>query len=272
MPWPKNLPPGTRELAEMQTERDTRRSILVPIDLHGINRSTLETLVRIARQLDRKLLGLMLEDIRLQQVADLPFATEISLLGGRERSLVRDHLSQRQALVTTDTRRTLDELAKRDKVELVFEHAAGSRLHSALERDGSLDIFFPARQRWQRTALVRPVSSRPIRRLGIVLADSPQDQRILEITRALLQAQLIAEVYVLGTGSVARAELASLYLPGSRICLQPRLHCDPASISCLIRQNPYDLLLLPGDCLRDVPAATLDSILDRSGGQVLVIN
>ena len=34
-------------------------TILVPIDLHGINRGSLETLVRIARQLDRALLGLL---------------------------------------------------------------------------------------------------------------------------------------------------------------------------------------------------------------------
>ena len=77
------------------TELSTRRSILVPIDIHGINRDALETLVRIARQLDRSLLGLMLEDIRLQRVADLPFATEITLAGCHERNLMRAHLSQR---------------------------------------------------------------------------------------------------------------------------------------------------------------------------------
>ena len=45
---------------------DASRLIIVPIDLHGINRHTLEILVRIAHQLDRSLLGLLLEDIRLQ--------------------------------------------------------------------------------------------------------------------------------------------------------------------------------------------------------------
>ena len=69
--------------------------ILVPIDLYGINRRNLETLVRIARQLDRGLLGLLLDDTRLRRVADLPFTTEITLGSGRERSLLRDHLTQR---------------------------------------------------------------------------------------------------------------------------------------------------------------------------------
>ena len=67
-------------------ESGLRRCILLPIDLHGINRNTLETVVRIASLLDRKVLGLLLEDMRLQQVADLPFTTEITLDSGREKS------------------------------------------------------------------------------------------------------------------------------------------------------------------------------------------
>jgi hypothetical protein len=254
------------------TERADRRSILVPIDLHGINRETLETLVRIARQLDRRLLGLMLEDIRLQRVAELPFATEITLMGGRERSLLRDHLSQRHSLVTTDTRRVLYELASRDKVELVFEQAAGSRLHTVLERDGELDIFFPARQRWQRLVAARRPSVSPIRRLGIVLARTAQDRHVLDITRALLQAHLVTEVYVLSVKGLDRPLVDSLYQPGVRICVQANLHCDPTTVTRLIRQSAYDLLLLPRGCLQGIPPDLLDATLDKSGGQVLVIN
>ena len=255
----------------MMTESAARRAILVPIDLHGISRDALETVVRLARQLDRRLLGLLLEDIRLQQVADLPFATEITLVGGRERSLLRDHLSQRHSLVSTDTRRLLHELATREQVELVFENSSGSRLHTALERDGQLDIFFPARQRWQRAALIRPAGGRPIRRLGIVLAGTEQDARVLGVTRMLLDAQLVAEVYVLSVGPLDRSQLQQLYQPGNRICLQANLHRDPASITRLLRQSHYDLLLLPRDCLQGIATQALDATLDKSGGQVLVI-
>ena len=254
------------------TELSTRRSILVPIDIHGINRDALETLVRIARQLDRSLLGLMLEDIRLQRVADLPFATEITLAGGPERSLLRDHLSQRHSLVSSDTRRTLNELAQRNQVELVFENAAGSRLHTALERDGHLDIFYPARQRWQRRAAARASATAPIRRLGIVLAGTAQDRNVIDITRMLLGAHLAAEVYVLSVGALDRAQLDSLYMPGARICVQANLDVAPTTITRLIRQSPYDVLLLPRDCLQNVAAEVLDDTLDKSGAQVLVIN
>lgn len=256
----------------MTPEAVQRRSILVPIDLHGINRESLETLVRIASQLNRGLLGLMLEDIRLQRVAALPFATEITLIGGQERSLLRDHLSQRHSLVSTDTRRLLHELADRNRVELTFENAAGTRLHTALERDGQLDIFFPARQRWQLVAATRRVADRPIRRLGIVLAKSAQDRHVIETTRMLLQAGLTSDVYILSVGPLDRAQVEELYRPGSRICVQGNLSCDPATITRLIHQSSYDLLLLPRDCLQGIPPEVVDTALDKAGGQVLVIN
>jgi len=256
----------------MNAESAGRRSILVPIDLHGVSRGDLETLVRIARQLDRKLLGLLLEDLRLQRVADLPFATEITLGSGRERSLRREQLSQRHSLVSDTTRRELNELAHRDRVELVFETATGDRLHSALQRDGHLDIFFPARQRWRLLAVSRPVQRHAIRRLGIVLADTGQDQKVLDCARLLQQAGLVGELYVIANRALERSRLESLYRPGSRICIQANLHCSPANISRLIHQSAYDLLLVPGDCLRGMEPPVLEAALEKSGSQVLVIN
>ena len=159
-----------------------------------------------------------------------------------------------------------------DRVELTFENAAGSRLHTALERDGQLDIFFPARQRWQLVAARQPAPGTPIRRLGIVLARAPQDQQVLETARLLQQAGLVAELYVISAGPLERKQLDILYRPGSRICVQANLKCDPATISRLIRQSAYDLLLLPGACVKDIPAEVLESALDKAGGQVLVVN
>jgi hypothetical protein len=256
----------------MTTELVAHRSILVPIDLQGISRDTLETLVRIARLLDRGLLGLMLEDIRLQQVADLPFTTEITLIGGRERSLLRDHLSQRHNLVSSDTRRLLDDLAHRDRVTLNFENAAGRRLHSALERDGQLDIFFPARQRWRPQAARMFQPGKLIKRLGIVLARTKQDKAVLEAARLLQQAGLTGELYVVSAQPLERAQLDSLYRPGSRICIQANLHCDPGAILRLICQSGYDLLLLPRECVTGIAPDVLENALDRTATQVLLIN
>lgn len=256
----------------MTTEITGRRSILVPIDLHGITRDNLESLVRIARLLHRGVLGLLLEDIRLQQVAALPFTTEISLGSGQERSLLRDHLSQRHSLVTTDTRRLLNELANRNRVELAFENASGTRLHTALERDGKLDIFFPARQRWQLVAAQRSDQGKSIRRLGLVLTNTEQGLRVLEAAHHLLEAGLVGQVYVLSEGAPASVLLEPLYRPDSRICVQSNLSNEPATIVRLIRQSAYDLLLLPRHCLLGVASETLDTALDKSAAQVLIVN
>ncbi len=119
-----------------------------PLIRTGCILCVLETIVRIARQLDRNLLGLLLEDIRLLKIADLPFTTEISLNSGQERNLLRDHLSQHQSLISAAIRRQLADLAARNRVELSFENAAGERWTTVMERDGKQDIFLPARKRW----------------------------------------------------------------------------------------------------------------------------
>lgn len=261
----------------MKNDVADQRRILIPIDLHGVNRGTLEILVRIARQLNRGLLGLLLEDTRLQRVADLPFTTEITLTSGRERSLLRDHLSQRHSRVTADTQRALSELALRNEVQLSYEEAAGARWHTALERDDQLDIFFPARRLWHVPSQSRPGQLPPglggaNLRIGLVLARTGQDQAALDTAGMIQQAGLGGDVYVLTEWSPAPHQLQTLYRPHCRVSVQSNLHCSPEMIIRLVRQSPYDLLLLPHDCLLGIPAEQLDAALDKSGAQVLVIN
>lgn len=248
------------------------RILLVPIDLHGINRGALETLVHIARQLDRSLLGLLLEDIRLQRVADLPFTTEITLSGARERSLLRDHLSQRHNQVSADTRRILNELATRDQVELRFEDAAGARWHTALERKDHPDIYFPARQRWHAAAPRHMPHNEAIRRLGIILPHENPSPQLLDTAAVLLRAGLVGDIYVLSDKMLLPEQLHDLYRPGHQVRVQSNFSCNAGNVVALIRQSPYDLLILPRACLRGVAPDVLDAALDKSGGQVLVVN
>jgi hypothetical protein len=256
----------------MTTEQVGPRCILVPIDLHGVTRHTLETLVRIARQLDRQLLGLLLEDRRLQQVADLPFTTEISLSSGQERSLLRDHLSQRHSLVSADARRLLNELAQRNQVALSFEDAAGARWQSALDRDGHLDIFFPARQRWHAAGEHYSSTGNTIKRLGVVLPKSQVNSSVTSIAATLLAAGLVGDIYILSDRPPLPEQLHELYRQGHQVRLQANFSCDAANLAALIRQSQYDLLLIPRECLQGIPTELLEAALDKSGGQILVIN
>lgn len=252
---------------------DNAPAILVPIDLHGINRTALETLVRIARQLDRGLLGLLLEDIRLQRVADLPFTTEITLNGGRERSLLRDHLSQRHSQVGDATRKLLHELAERNRVALSFEDASGNRWHTALERDGHLDIFFPARKRWQMSGATSDTAPSPISRLGIVLTGTERDDRLIETASTLLKAGLVRDSYVLCPRPPLPDYLRALYQPGQhQICVHSHFSCSPDEITALIQQSPYDMLMVSHDSLHGIANDKLDAALDKSSSQVLVVS
>lgn len=244
--------------------------ILVPIDLYGINRRNLETLVRIARQLDRGLLGLLLNDIRLQRVADLPFTTEITFSSGRERSLLRDHLTQRQSDVGNTTRKLLHELADSYRVAVSFEDASGNRWHTALERDDHRDIFFPPRQRWHVPEHSRHGAA--IRRLGILLTGSPTDALLIDTAAALLRAGLVGDTYVLCQRPPLPEQLHALYQPGHQVRIQSHVLCTPTGISALIQQSPYDLLLLTRDSLEGIPNDQLDAALDKSGSQILLVH
>lgn len=249
-----------------------RRCILVPIDLHGIDRTTLETLVRIASLLDRKVLGLILEDIRLQQVADLPFTTEITLDSGSERSFLRDHLSQRQSQISTQARRQLDELAACHHVELSFEDARGKRWSSVQERDGHQDIFLPPRSRWHGQPHTEGARHYNIRRLGVVLPHGLKDDSVIAIAAALVQADLVGDVYLVTRRAPLPEQLHALYRQGHQVRLQLNFSCNAENLLGLIRHSPYDLLLLPGACLQDIPPVELDTALDRASDQILIIN
>ncbi|KAA1188185.1 hypothetical protein F0M18_19315 [Pseudohalioglobus sediminis] len=245
--------------------------IIVPIDLHQISRRNLETLVRIAHLLGRDVLGLMLDDLRLQQVAALPFTTEITLSGARERSLARDHLSQRQLRITGTTRELLLRLAEQGNVKLSFEHAIGHRLHCALESERSVDIFFPPRQQWRHRKQAAGTQLATITRLGLLLPSQQQSKRLLRIATSLVQAGMISEIYALAAGDVRIAELASPPLAGKKLEIRTDMPMNSDSILQLIRRSPYDLTLIPRVCLQDAPPADLDTALSLACGQIMLI-
>lgn len=259
-------------MAAMTNDVTAPRKILVPIDFYGVSRTSLETLVFIAGKMGRGLLALILEDVRLQQVADLPFTTEILLHGCEERSLQRNQLSRRHSLASTDTGSLLKTLATRSRVDLVLEHVAGDRMHTALAQESGIDIFFPARQRWQQAPAVHRPRHKAIPRLGCILAHTAQDNAVVETAQLLQRAGLVGELYVVSTTALSRTVVDSLYHKGSRVCVQANLHPDPATICSMLRHSPYDLLLLPRDSLQGIAPQALAAALDNASGQVLVIN
>ena len=253
-------------------EHPVRATLLVPIDNQGVNPTTLELLVHVAQQLDRGLLGLILENPRLQRVAELPFTTEILLGSGVERSLERDHLSRHHSQVAADTRRRLLALARQAHIELNFEEDRGERWHAALTRADELDIFMLPRRRWQNPNPRGAVNRRAIPLLGLLMGNDELDQRLVTTALALEEAGLVGCVYALYPGK-ANMETGSPLLRGGAPCrVQSGAPTDVAALISLIRRSPYDLLIIGRQRLANIPAAVLDSALEAAGGQVMVVS
>ena len=255
----------------MKTKTPERREILVPIDAHGINRLTLENLVALAQRLDRSLLGLLLDDARLARAAELPFAREVLLGTGREQNLPGRYAHAKNEN-TSRTRQLLEELAARARVQLHYESGAGDRLHSVLTRDGQLDIFIPARARWQLVSASYIPSRQRIARLGLVLVGGDQDKELMATAAALQNLQPPSAIYVHSRGEPPMHTLDQLSAGGTRLCVQSNFSASPHELARLISQSSYDLLLIPRDALPRQHSPELERAIDAAGGQVLIIH
>ena len=111
-----------------------------------------------------------------------------------------------------------------------------------------------------------------IRRLGAVLPHGLEDEHIVATAAALVQADLVGDVYLLTRRPLLPEQLHQLYRQGHQVRLQANFSCSTQDLLTLIRQSPYDLLLLPGACLHGIAPADLDAALDKASGQILIIN
>lgn len=253
------------------TDRNAIDTILLPIDAHGVSRAELDTLMRMARQLDCRLLGLFVEDTRLQQVADLPFTTEVVLVSGGERDLHPQRLRSRFGKISSDTRTALEELARRNRVQLAWDTAEGARLHSAMQRAADVNVFLPGRALWSGapTRRARPAA---IPRLGVLLNNPVDDSHVLAMATALVAGGLVGAVHILLPGAADSARLRAIAQLGPRAHLMRIHRLTPQGVTELIRRAPYDLQLLPLSSLQDIPPQTLEAALDACPRQVLVVS
>lgn len=254
------------------SENHTQATILVPIDNQGVSPATLELLVHVAQQLDRRLLGLILENPRLQRVAELPFTTEILLGTGVERSLERDHLSRHHSQVAAETRRRLLALARQARIELSFEEDRGERWNAALARADELDIFMLPRRRWQSAGAHASRSRPAIPRLGLLMDGGDLDCRLVTTALALEEAGLVGSVYALYPGKPNMDTCAPLLQGRARCYAQSGAPVDAAGLINLVRRSQYDLLIMGRDRLLNIPAELLDAALEAAGGQVMVVS
>jgi len=245
--------------------------ILVPIDIYGVSRTTLEVLVRVAERLQASLFGLILEDPRLQKAATLPFAREIVMATGLEREFYMDSLMRLQQSLSRDVRRLFDELAAPGKIELKLETSSAGRSLKSLMREG-MDLYLPTRRRWPRSSAMLP-GARPrcLRRLGLFYDRSPQARRALEIGLALVRDGLVREVGLIASGPVPLTDVATFADVGVRTFVH-RLAVDcQQEVADLFRRSAFDLVLVPRNLLLPLATDTLEAALEETASEILIL-
>ncbi|MBN7795451.1 hypothetical protein [Parahaliea mediterranea] len=252
------------------SDRQPANTIVLPIDLYGVRRPVLEALVRIAGQLDCRLLGLIVDDPRLQRVADLPFTTEIVLAGGTEREFLPQQVRARFARISRQTQRLLDELATHNRVGLSYEAVSGAGLQAVLQRGERLNLFLPGRV----GGPARPAGAArvAIPRLGLLLGVAGYDAAIVAMARALVGAAMVGAVYVLSPRAPEPSRLQGLGQRGIRPHLLHQDDLSPAGVLALIRRSGYDLLILPRAALEGISPDAFEHALASARGQLLVVS
>ncbi len=254
------------------TDKAEQTGILVPIDIYGVSRTTLEMLVAMAEHLNTSLFGLILEDSRLQQVAKLPFAREIVLSTGLEREFYMDSLIRLQQTLATEVRRMFDELAASRKIQLQFETSSANRSLRALMREG-MDVFFPARQRRSRLqATVPSRQTRKSRRLGILYDRGLQASRAIDVGKSLVSDGLVREVVLIAAGPVPMDVVAAFAGLGARACIERLAGLTEHEVTDLLRRSMYDIVLVPRDILLPLFTGPLEAAMEDTSSEVLVLS
>lgn len=248
----------------MVTSDQGRREILVPIDIYGIDQETLEALVMMAERLGSGLFGLFIRDMLLQQVAELPFTTEVIRATGEERALQSDHLERRSRELRLSVESRFNQYVSTRKISCRFDYAEGRRSLNELLEQGC-DVFFPARRR------AGPVAGGNYRRVKLVYDAGPESVRAVDIVHALIRNGHTREVVLIATRGVPRVLVSGLVEAGVRVYIDYEATVAGGVEQLLFRRPASDLLLLPRSLIGENTGG-LESALVRMVSSVLVVN
>ncbi len=239
---------------------DGTRAILVPVDLRGVDRQSLELLVAIAAAAGADLLALLVEDPTLEEAARLPFVREILGGSGVERDFHPETLQSRRRGSEGRFEALLREVAGTRAVNWRLQRTTGARVGCALAV-ARHHVFLPAASRSSRG----PASGR-IR----VVVDG--DHGVLEVAAGLAAAGRYREIVVSGDRGILVEELENLTAAAPRVLLDLSTGEPAERVAAVLARPRCDLLVLARSLLDRLPSGQAEVLLGAVPCPLLVVD
>jgi len=169
------------------------RRVVAALDVSAKPGEVLQAAVELAAALQAELVGLFVEDRRLLQVAELPFAQEFGLTTARARPLGVDDMERALRRQAERMRRMIGELAQPLGLAWTLEVVRGESLPTALAYAGVDDVLVIGRARYVPKDFVLPAAGAPqraarLRPVAVLFDDTPQSARALGFAITLSRA------------------------------------------------------------------------------------
>jgi len=166
------------------------RRVVAALDVAAKPGEVLEAAVELATALHAELVGLFVEDRRLLQVAELPFAQEFGLATGRARPLGVEDMERALRRQAERMRRMIGELAQPLGLAWTLEVVRGESLAAALAFAGMEDVLVIGRARYVSWGDVSARAATPgkaarARPIAVLFDDTPQSVRALGFAETL---------------------------------------------------------------------------------------
>ncbi|MCD4738627.1 MAG: universal stress protein [Anaerolineae bacterium] len=129
------------------------RRILVALDASPHSRAALEAAAELATRLHAALRGLFVEDVRLLQLAQLPFSQEIGQLSASWRQLNTARIERELRVQAKRARRTFALTVKQMPVASEFHVTRGVVASEVLAAVGDADLLVLGRAGWSRVLI-----------------------------------------------------------------------------------------------------------------------
>ncbi|MBN2232051.1 MAG: universal stress protein [Deltaproteobacteria bacterium] len=178
-------------------ERAVKR-VLVTLDPYGQGVDALRAAAGIAADLEAELLGLLVEDIDLVRLAELPFAREIDIFTDDTEPLGGTRMKHDMQLQADRLRRMLATAAGQRRVPWQFRVTRGRVIDELMGRFQEFDLLILGQVRRplvrrlklavrdrRQSRVPAPAGHRPVQPVMVLYHDSPASRRALATARRL---------------------------------------------------------------------------------------